>query len=116
MRKKRPTKKSERKLKTPSRRHLQRVVRRIPIDWCGLFREAGIEPCRCKLAKPLVAGGEWCLMIDNPGDGIDLRFIVVTPPPLEHDEEKVIIERGQWAFLTPNDQAQRPQEDTGHGS
>jgi len=81
---------------------LDRVVRRVPISWPALFREAGIAPCPCKLAKPLVAGGEWCLMIDTPGETVDLRYIVVSPPPLERDETHVKIEGRDWAFFAPN--------------
>ena len=52
-----------------------------------------------------MAGGGLCLMVDTPGETIDLTFHVVSPPPLEAGEEKVIIERGGWTFLAPNETA-----------
>ena len=75
-----------------------RLVRRLKIDFYALFKQAGIEPCRCKLAKPLVAGGDWCLMLFHPEDNHS-EFIVVEPPAMQAGETEIRIVDGHWAYF-----------------
>lgn len=82
--------------KTP----LRFPCRLLNIDWDDLFRQANVAPRPCKLGKPLVAGGEWCLMFDNSEPGKpDLEFIVIQPPPLQGEETTRGIFHGRWAFF-----------------
>ncbi len=70
------------------------IVRRVPIDFFTLFKEAGIAPTRAKLGRSTVAQA-WCLFIDVK-DGLELH--VITPPPMQTGETGLRIVGQNWCF------------------
>lgn len=75
---------------------MAKITRFLPVDWDDLFRQAGIAPRRCKVARSSVAQA-WCLFIEEE-DG--LQLIEIKPPQLAPGETSVRIVKGHWVFET----------------
>lgn len=68
----------------------EKFIKRIPIDWKDLFKQAEIEPQKAKLCHTNLGG--WVLDIGDP-----TLMLCIDPPKVE-DSTKVIIRDNEWCY------------------